>query len=304
MPPTVAHEDVLTVLEGEFTTPILKLESLPGGNVARIFAFVTNGVACVIRFNEHLALDFGKEVMIMEMLAETSVPIPPIVRIGTTGHLDYAVSLRAPGQTLQSLNLAANEAIIPEMMALLDEIHRADISATTGYGDFDASGKGRSRSWRKHLLEIRDDHSGAGFNPSWDQAFATSVLERPVVDRLFARLTDLVGFCPEQRWLVHGDYGFDNILVENGRVTAVIDWLGARFGDFVYDVAWLDLWSELDFTACFALHYAESGLIVPNFRERVRCYQCYMTIDALRFFALSGQTDAYIWLRDRTLEIA
>lgn len=304
MPPAVAHADVLPVLEREFTTPILDLESLPGGNIARIFGFVTDDVAYVIRFNEHLAHGFANEARIIEMLAETSVPIPAMVRVGKLGKLDYAISLHAPGQTLQSLDHAGNEAVIPEMIAILDEIHRADISATTGYGDFDALGKGRSPSWRRHLLDIREDGPREGFYPPWGDLFATTLLERPMIDRLFARLTRLVGFCPEQRWLIHGDYGFDNILAENGRITAVIDWLGARFGDFIYDVAWLDLWSELDFTDRFARHYAESRQIIPELRERVLCYQCYMAIDALRFFALSGEDDAYLWLRDRALKLA
>ncbi len=299
MPPTVARSDARAVLEREFTSPILDLEPMPGGNVARIFSFVTDGIDYVIRFNQHQALDFGKEVRIIGMLADTSVPIPPIIRIGTTGHLDYAVSTRAPGETLQSLDPDAQEAIIPEMLALLDRIHQADISATSGYGDFGLNGMGKSQSWRQHLVEIRDDGPAGGFYPSWEQLFASTRLDQSMVDGLFDRLTRLLAFCPEDRWLIHGDYGFDNVLVQDNQITAVIDWLGARFGDFVYDIAWLDFWSDLDFTERFAQHHDDSRQPVPHLRERVRCYQCYMAIDALRFFALSDQADTYAWLADR-----
>ena len=31
------------------------------------------------------------------------------------------------------------------------------------------------------------------------------------------------GLCPEERYLVHGGYGFNNVLAQDGRITAVID---------------------------------------------------------------------------------
>ena len=44
-------------------------------------------------------------------------------------------------------------------------------------------------------------------------------------------------------YLLHGDYGFDNVLVDQGKISGVLDWANAKYGDFLYDVAWLDFWS-------------------------------------------------------------
>lgn len=52
----------------------------------------------------------------------------------------------------------------------------------------------------------------------------TTFLEREFFEMIYRRLQRLLPFCLEERWLVHGGYGFNNVLVENGAVTAVLDW--------------------------------------------------------------------------------
>jgi hygromycin-B 4-O-kinase len=72
---------------------------------------------------------------------------------------------------------------------------------------------------------------------------------------------------------VHGGYGFNNMLAENGAVTAVLDWTEAMYGDFLYDVAWLNFWDPgHDYQAIFRADYAERGFAVPDFEQRLLCY--------------------------------
>lgn len=37
--------------------------------------------------------------------------------------------------------------------------------------------------------------------------------------------------------LIHGDFTIDNVLVNNGKITGVIDWSGGAYGDPRYDVS-------------------------------------------------------------------
>ena len=43
--------------------------------------------------------------------------------------------------------------------------------------------------------------------------------------------------CPEERYLVHEEYVQNNLLAEEGKVTAVLDWADTMHGDFAYDLA-------------------------------------------------------------------
>jgi len=109
---------------------------------------------------------------------------------------------------------------------------------------------------------------------------------------------------PEERFLVHGDYGFNNVLAEEGKITAVLDWANAQYGDFVYDIAWLDFYSPgVGYGPRFQQHYQAQNRLVPHFAERLRCYQCYISLNALRFYAKADLRQAYEWARQRILDI-
>jgi hygromycin-B 4-O-kinase len=118
-------------------------------------------------------------------------------------------------------------------------------------------------------------------------------------------MAGLLDSCPEERWLVHGNYGFGNVLAREGRVTAVLDWIDAKYGDFVYDLAWLDFWApQRDYPGHYLLRRPDKSPEIPRFAERLRCYKLYIGLDALRFFAKAGREDAYRFARERVLAAA
>ncbi len=51
-------------------------------------------------------------------------------------------------------------------------------------------------------------------------------------------------------------------------------------------------------------YYQAQGISVPAYDERLRCYQCYIGLDALRFSAKSNQPNAYRWARKRIIHIS
>ena len=113
-----------------------------------------------------------------------------------------------------------------------------------------------------------------------------------------AVLLHLLAVCPEERSLVHGSLSPANLLAVPGKLTAVLDWLDARYGDFVYDVAILDYWTPgLRVRERFQQYYQARGIVVPAYEERILCYQCYVTLDAMRFYAKSGQQQSYQQVR-------
>jgi hygromycin-B 4-O-kinase len=64
------------------------------------------------------------------------------------------------------------------------------------------------------------------------------------------------------------------MLALNGKLTAVVDWLDAKYGDFVYDIATLDYFSPiLGVRERFQEYYQERQVVVPAYEERLLCYQ-------------------------------
>ena len=191
-------------------------------------------------------------------------------------------------------------AMVPRMIENLDAIRQIDISDTKNYGDFDGEGVGRYLNWRSLLLSVADEEPEGTFYGKWHWMFEGTLLDREYFNHIYRRMEALLEFCPEERYLVHADYGFGNALAEGGNITAVLDWANAMYGDFVYDIAWVDLdSSELDFQTQAWRYYEGKGLNIRNYRERIVCYQCYICLDSQKWYAKSNKAEDNEWMRRR-----
>ena len=219
-------------------------------------------------------------------------------------NLHFAITEKAPGQNLLQIPRSDYVALIPELIRILDAIHQTQLGDRPGYGIFDGNGVAQWPSWKAHLEFVKDEEPAGDFYENWHSLFESSFLERELFDRVHSHMLQLITYCPEERYLVHGGYGFGNVLAQDRKVTAILDWMNARYGDFLYDVAWLDLWSPQDeWRERFAEHYGHTGRAIPNYSERILCYQCYDALDGLRFYAKGGDRTGYDYIRGRILAL-
>ena len=104
---------------------------------------------------------------------------------------------------------------------------------------------------------------------------------------------------------MHSDYGFNNLIVSDNKISGVVDWEHSKYGDFVFDVAWLEFWRKgSGFAKELKSHYEVTGRDVKNFEKRLLAYVFYFGIGAIGFFAKSKQPKGYKWTRDRLMEFA
>jgi hygromycin-B 4-O-kinase len=116
----------------------------------------------------------------------------------------------------------------------------------------------------------------------------------------------MVEVCPEQRHVIHADLMGDNLRVEDARVSAVLDWGCAMYGDFVYDLARLTFWipwfpelEPLELEAQVRERYADE----PDFEARLRCYHLHLGLDAQSYNAFTDHWEELERSALRTLEL-
>jgi hygromycin-B 4-O-kinase len=110
----------------------------------------------------------------------------------------------------------------------------------------------------------------------------------------------LLGSCPEERKLVHGDFGSNNVLVDGTAVTAVIDWDNAMYGDPLYDIATTHFWAPWLRCMQIADDYWQKELAEPPaFRERVQCYALHLGLIEFVGHSVPGQARMLAWLESR-----
>jgi len=275
--------------------------ALAGGQIARAFTVASQGEEFVLRFNRNgRDAGFEKEAFVARRFRAPGVPIPEVIAFGLRDGLQYCLTRRARGETLRALPPADLRALLPALLTTLEAIHDQDLEGTTGYGLFDGRGRGFRARWKDELTAVGREEREDGFFGKWHRLFDTTFLERELFFSVYRRMEELLPFCPEERRLVHGNFSFGNVLTEAGRITAVVDWLDARFGDPLFDVAGLDFWHpEYGLAALYLARAAERGSEPAGHGQRLLCYQCQIALDGLRFFALANRPESYAWVKDR-----
>lgn len=303
--PAVDAAQVAVLLKDYFDPPIREVAPLGTGHIARVFSFHAGGQEYVIRLvTAQMADAFRKEAYIATLLADSDIPLPPILYQGTFQAYPFVITPRAPGMPLDELGPAASEQLVPQMIKMLAAIHQIDISHSQGYGWFDETGVGQLPDWRTFLLQVMAEEDENTFFGQWHRLFTETFLERELFEQVFEEMKGLLRYVPEERYLVHGDYGFNNVLAADGQVTAVLDWANAMFGDFVFDIARLDFFAPgMAYGRRCQEYYNGPGRALSHFAERRRCYLCYTGLNALRFYAKVEQRHSYEWARQRILDV-
>ncbi|MDA1256842.1 MAG: aminoglycoside phosphotransferase family protein [Chloroflexi bacterium] len=303
--PSIERRQVQAVLSRHFGAAVEDIAPVDTGQIARVFSFDVGGKGFIVRFVKPVTAEsIEKDRFVAKRLASSEVPVPPIIQQGVSGDLHYAIASLVPGVPLRGWHGEDDWPVVTQLIETLDAIHRTDISDTIGYGMFDGDGRGTFPTWPEALLDVAAEGEPGSFYGAWHHYFNDTFLDRQFFDRIYGHMTALLEFCPAERSLVHGDYAYGNVMVQNEKITAVLDWANAMYGDFLYDVAWMDLGSPaLDYRSRFRRYYQETDRPVDHFEERLLCYQCYISLDAQRWYAKSSNSADYAWMRDRTLHL-
>jgi len=273
--------------------PVTQFTRLSGGESTQAFGIDTGTDRLVLRVNRRFT--YEKDAMLARRYASASIPVPAVLATGTSNGFHWAVSRLAWGRLLSTLAPGAVRRLVPDLIQVLGAVHCADIAGTSGYGNFDHEGRAQFGSWRVAVL----NHDAL---VNWDH-FSAIAPER--VGRLVRSARDqvdrLIVVCPEYRVLTHGDILLDNLLGEDDRITAVIDWSDARFGDPLWDVARCDFWQPgLDIVGAYLAVWGNRRELSRRARERILCYQLLIAANAVGFFVHTDQLGKLGELPDRT----
>ena len=300
--PNVDIARLTEILYDQFGQPPANLAPIESGLTASVFSFDCGGEGYVIRIatKEH-AESLRKDGFIADLVISTDIPVPSVLHMGVMDDLHYAIAEKLPGVQLDRLPRNEYLKLIPALIENLDDIRQVDIGATPGYGYFDGRGVGPSASWPEYLLSIKDEQPEGTFYGKWHHLFDETFMDREYFDHVHKKMAALMEICPPDRYLIHSDYGWDNVLAEDGKITAVLDWANALFGDHLYDVAWMDLYSpELDLRAQFKEHFRKEVVQVNYYEQRLMAYQCHISLESQMFCAMMNRPADYRWICNRT----
>jgi hygromycin-B 4-O-kinase len=225
-----------------------------------------------------------------------------VLHEGDFAGLHFTVAAKVQGRGLNQLPLDEFMAVLPSIMDLLLSLASVDTSDTAGYGWLDPNGNGKFASWGEHLCQVRDEEPGQ-FYDRWHELFESTFLDRRVFDHYYTKMEQMIDLTPSRRELVHGGFGYGNVLVNDGQVTVVLDWQDARYGDHVFDLAYLLNWLDGKTQEVCVNAYQKSlkkfGRSEAHLEDRMKCYQYYTGLDGLRFAAKTKNERFYRAVLDK-----
>lgn len=241
--------------------------------------------------------DFQADLFACDHFA-TRIPIPAVKTIDKyADDTFYCITGFAPGKTSNILSDEEMDESLPDIHRVLYEIFSIDISFSEGFGDIDtASGNAKYDTWVSRLRNIQMTGK-----ESFKRNAENIGLEGRIVDVFFDQFESNLQYASEMRRLLHGDPAFDNMLVENNKVTAVIDWAQMGYGDWMSDFARLDFWWPNRYGD--AKEFADAyGLESDNINERKALYWATNALWTIEFADKAKSKSVTEWLNEHIKE--
>jgi hygromycin-B 4-O-kinase len=266
--PDISEVEIRQAVAGALGSGDVALTAIAQGEDSQTYGVEAAGQSYVVRINRSDE-GFRKDRYVHERFSSPRLPIPRVVAIGPIGDgLHFCLTERASGSTIEDQAPSEVSRLVEPLFAAWTELARCDIDDSSGYGWFDDNGTAFSESWRSYLRSEADGWEGL-------REGGAELTGRDPGD-LLDLYRSLIDSCPEERGLVHGDFGSNNVMVAGDRVTAVLDWDHAMYGDPLFDVATARFWATwLDCMAQQIKLFDERLSHLPNYQERVLCYALY-----------------------------
>lgn len=261
------------------------LVTLAAGDWSKAYSFMLDGNKMVIRFGAYRD-DFEKD-RAMSAYSTEKLPIPRVVEVGETESGFYAVSEWAPGKPLDALSGPEIELVLPQLLDALYELQKLDHSDAQRVGLWRPDGEGPK--WGDELLSVAEPRERLA---GWRERLDASPYGARVFDEGVAKLRQLAPKLPEYRGIVHNDLLNRNVLVDAGKLTGVIDWGNALYGDPLYDIAWFlyiwpwfPEWQGIDLQGIVDRHWEKHGGQPPLVKERLLCSLIHLGLDHIAYSA-------------------
>jgi aminoglycoside phosphotransferase (APT) family kinase protein len=279
---------IKTAYPEEDAIGIEKSEFISGGHSKFTLALSLTGTdilpaAMVLRgeaSNRYGGAGVKDEYRLLKVLYEQGVEVPKPLALEESGQVfgaPFLLSAKARGGTIGhmfQLPETRDFALCSDVAQQLARIHRIPVAA---FGDWidNAAGKTSDKVHQWLSTGYRDLQACNLYSTVFETAFAWLRANAEVNDQ-----------CP--RALVHGDYGLNNILIDDGRVTAILDWEFAHIGNPAYDLGYFYFMAEsLGSWDHFLDAYQSEGTPLPDVEQ----LNYNILFAATRLGVMTGQSD-------------
>ncbi len=291
-------EEILKEVFDESVTQVFSIEM---GQLSKVFSFMAKDKCYVVHFRDNEESFIKADYM--HRTYGDRLPIPQVVKTGKIDEICFIISDKIKGKAISSYSASDQSIIINDVAKHFTNMSQIKIESSKGFGLISPDGRASHKSWGEVLAEFfREDQDG--FYKDWTKLYKQSFLEKSLFQEGYSAMMALSKYSPCTPCLVHGDFHLWNLLSDGNRVTGIVDWELAMYGDFMFDLGVFHLWTpHLDFPRKVRDLWQESGSDIMHFEERLRCHMLFKAIDGLRFYAKQEAKPSYDFIREKVMAL-
>lgn len=275
----------------------IKLKDIPKGMDSIVYFFKLEKKEYIIRINSKID-GFKKDEYAYNNFKNEIIKIPKIIEYGTFFHDYYCISEKIEGITFQDATSKQVEKLLPGIFKIMEEINKIDISQTNGYGIIDYNtGNAPYKSWKEYLYSIFDKKY------NWNLLYQKTYINKKLLQEIILTFKNLLPYCKNNRKLLHGDFGSNNLIINNLKITGVIDWNQASYGDPLMEIANAYFWSTWLLCMQKTVEYYQKNYREADNVKIINCYQLHIGLKELYENALDDNIKMCNWLQDRLKNI-
>ncbi|MEX2238694.1 MAG: aminoglycoside phosphotransferase family protein [Dehalococcoidia bacterium] len=290
--PSLSEAEIVAAVQGMLPGAKTSLFPLAEGEECQAYGVNLTNRRLVVRVHPERRL-FDKDLFAFERFSFTAVPVPEVLKIESVEGLWFCLTQFVEGETVQDASPATVENLLDEMVDVMRAIWNVPAPGV-GFGDFDPDGSAPYVTWQDYLQAMAENH---------DWELIANDLELPGFRGVLDRYLALAAGCPEERVLVHGDSGSNNVLTDGKRITAVIDWGDGMYGDPLYDVATARFWQQPPSFPVHWQHYRKVFAGLAGFEQRSLCYALHVGLGQVQYHWRQGDRERATWAGRRCLEL-
>ncbi len=292
----IAPEELVLETVRDITgASLLEKSRIVKGEINEVYkGKISDGREIIIRIGRSEFVKFQRERWALAQCARVGVPVPVVYGIQSTKHegkeFNFSVESLLPGVPLNEMPGIFEPANAERLRNILrstgDVLAKVHSVPTFGYGELDGEGRAEADS-------IAASFEGSPYlsQERMRDLAEKSKLDPAVMDKAVSHLRDSLGtYIFDHPKLVHGDFAPKHLLIENDRVSGIIDFENAEGGDPARDFAYWQFFEPEYPIEVLMEGYWDKSLFDSKFADRVKFWRLYVGITTLEYAVQQGNT--------------
>lgn len=278
-------------------------ENVLKGNVNIVRKVRIDGNVYVVRLHPRGVKNgyFAVEAAALKKAAEKGLPVPDVLEIHeatTEKDMDFVLMTASSGITMElaiQQHPETEDDLLNQAGKLLAAVHEIEVE---GFGFFN----NKIAKQEQKLVGLHDSYRqfvACGLEENIDRLVSFNTIDTETAD-LFRHTFSSLSYEPiHGPRLVHNDYADWNILVNDGQISAVLDWDECHAGDPIADLACWSTFFTMDRYAQFLNGYTSVTTLPDDYEQRFHYYRLRYTISKMALRVKRSLVDDSQFIKDK-----